>query len=195
MSRRPRTKKHRIVKRSKAATSVSVKLGDQDKTIERRRYLLQLIRRGITQPDKVVEMYAKQGYDISERTIRDDRKAVREALRADASIDVEDTRLELSEQLDDLALQFQQISQQALAPVEKKSYHAAVQALGQKKDVIVAKAKLTGAWVEKQEVTGAVTNMNLNTEATPEEMKAFVAALKQAGFDGASVVEAIRDAA
>lgn len=177
--------------KTKVVPTTEIELGVQDKTIERRRYLLQLIRRGITAPDQVIEMYEKKGYDVSARTIRDDRLAVREMLKATAADELADTRLELGAQLDDLSVQFQQIAQQALDPQGKKSYYAAVQALGQKKDTIVSKAKLIGAWVEKQEVTGAVTNMNLNAEATPDEMKAFVAALKQAGFDGDAVAEAL----
>jgi hypothetical protein len=56
-------------------------------------------------------------------------------------------------------------------------------------------AKLAGAVTDKQEVTGSVANMNFNTEATPAEMQAFVGALKQAGFDGEAVAEAMKDAA
>ena len=136
----------------------------------------------------------KKHYDVSDRTIRDDRAAVRKVLQEAYSEDVEETKRQALAQLDDLSVQFQQIAQQALDPSGKKSYYAAVQALGQKKDTIVSKAKLAGAWVEKQEHSGAVTNMNLNAEATTEEMKAFVGALKQAGFDGEAVVEAMQDA-
>lgn len=153
--------------KTKAVPTTEIELGVQDKTIERRRYLLKLIKRGVTSPDDVIEMYAKKGYDVSERTVRDDRKAVREMLKATAADEVDDTRIELVAQLDDLSVQFQQIAQQALDPKGKKSYYAAVQALGQKKDTIVSKAKLAGVWVEKQEHSGAVTNMNLNAEASP----------------------------
>ncbi len=164
------------------ADAPSVDLGQIDKVVERRRFLLQLVRRGITQPDQIIEMYKKKDYDVSDRTIRDDRAAVRAVLRDGAKTDAEDARLEISAQFDDMAIQFQQITDSALKG-DRKSYYAAVQSLGQKRDVLNAKAKLLGYIVEKTEHSGSVTNFNLNAEAGPADFAAIKHALKKAKID------------
>jgi hypothetical protein len=164
------------------AVPPTVNLGEKDHVVERRRFLLQLIRRGISQPDQIVEMYKQKDYDVSERTIRDDRMAVREMLKAAYSDDAAATRNELSAQLDDLAVQFQDIAQKAMTS-EKRSYYAAVQALGQKKDTIVSKGKLIGVFVEKTEHSGTMTQFNLNADAQPADFAAIKQALNKAKID------------
>jgi hypothetical protein len=77
----------------------------------------------------------------------------------------------------------------------KPSLHAKATALAAARQVVMDAAKIAGVVVEKQEHSGAVMNMNLNAEATPAEMQAFVGALNQAGFDGDAVAAAMKDAA
>jgi hypothetical protein len=50
--------------------------------------------------------------------------------------------------------------------------------------VVDAAKKIAGLVVEKQEHSGSVLNMNLNIEATPAEIQAFVGALQQEGPPG-----------
>src|SRR6185369_6699845 len=140
------------------------------------------VRRGITQPDQIVDMYAQKKYDVSERTIRDDRLAVRDMLRELYTHEADDTRLELRAQLEDLEVQFQQIAQQALDPNGKKSYYAAVQALGQKKDTIVSNAKLAGVGIEKTEMSGEILNKNVEIPASKQDVDDLTDALKRSGL-------------
>lgn len=172
----------KAIPKKKTAKLTTTELGQQDKVIERRRFLLQLVRRGITQPDQITEMYTAKGYDVSERSIREDRLAVRSMLKDAYSDDIETVKDELVAQLDDLAVQFQKIAQDATNPDGKKSYYAAVQALGQKKDTIMSKAKLMGAVVEKQEVTGDILNRNMDVPAPLPVVEKLQRDLKRAGL-------------
>jgi hypothetical protein len=58
-----------------------------------------------------------------------------------------------------------------------------VQALKEARTSLMDYAKLAGILVERQEVQGAVANLNVNTEAMPEQLGAFRKALRRARLD------------
>lgn len=184
-----KTPKNRIRKLPKISKPTAASDPKLDKVKERQLFLLKLYGRGIRGPDEVIQMYRQKGYDVSERTIRLDRAAVRQTLDEIYKDAATETKTLALAEFDDINTQLQQIAQQALAG-DRKSFYAAVQALAQRKDVLISKAKLTGAWVEKQEHSGNMVNFNVDT--TKDDIAAFNKAAKDAGEDGSEVVKALK---
>ncbi len=58
-----------------------------------------------------------------------------------------------------------------------------VGALKEARSALMDHAKLAGILVERQEVQGAIANLNVNTEATPDQLSAFRKALRRARLD------------
>lgn len=58
-----------------------------------------------------------------------------------------------------------------------------VSALKEARTALMDYAKLAGILVERQEVQGAIANLNLNTEATADQLAAFRKALRRARLD------------
>lgn len=72
---------------------------------------------------------------------------------------------------------------QQIASNKEADHNVKFSALAKKNDVLTDKAKLPGLIKDKQEITGSVTNVNLNREVSKDEAREFVKALKDVDLD------------
>lgn len=149
-----------------------------EKQLARRRIIYDCLLLGVKDNAGILHALAQKGCGVSEKTMIKDREAVRTEIR-------EAYKQESRELTEDIVMELDGIAKQSqlIASDIKYSGHVKVQALGQKKEALVAKSKLLGLVVEKQEHSGSVTNVNLNREVSKDEAREFVKALKDVDLD------------
>lgn len=146
------------------------------KQLERRAIILRCFERGMYSNTEILHVLSKSKHDISERTLDTDRAAVKEEIKAryaDRSADI----------INDIVFELDAVSKQLQETANGEMGGTKVQALAQKRDTLLAKAKLLGLVVEKTEHSGSMLNYNLNAEAGLDQIAGVKHALKKAKID------------
>lgn len=144
--------------------------------LERRAIILMCFESGMYSNTEILNQLAKKQHFISERTLDTDRAHVKDEIKtryADRSGEI----------INDIVFELDAVSKQLQATANSELGGTKVQALAQKRDTLLAKAKLLGLVVEKQEHSGSVTNYNLNAEADLKELAGVKHALNKAKID------------
>lgn len=153
-----------------------------EKQLKRRKVIQDCLKLGITDNPSILAELASRSMAVSEKTMIKDREAVRAEFRAQYSAEATELRDDILAQYDGVMVQLQAIAQTG------DTHNVKVSALAQKRETLAAKAKLLGLILDRQEVRGQVTNLNVNAEAAnASDLLAFAAAVKKASIDGATL--------
>lgn len=168
-----KTQKKKVRKRALIGPEPKYKVEEQ---LERRAIILRCFERGMYSNTEILHVLSKNKHDIGERTLDKDRAAVREEIKAryaDRSGEI----------INDILFELDAVSKQLQETANGEMGGTKVQALAQKRDTLLAKAKLLGLVVEKQEHSGSMTNFNVNKEAGPDDFAGVKHALQKAKID------------